>query len=180
MKDVGFVFFWSVSFIFVACTRHPRTCSLTQSYWKTLAFTYAHGASPVPLYWLLSRPSKWLETGSVLKIAQYMAKNSRDGAAREWVSVCVCKRETVVGLSMCMHTCVSHWRKKKMYWGGGREATEGWVTTSWFPTTSSSSFPSFLLLQFFFFWSLQLVPQHSGGGHVFLQSGGVKTSHIVR
>ena len=50
-------------------------------------FTYAHSPSPVPLYWLGSRPAKWLETGSGLKIAQYTAKNSHDGAVS--VSVCV-------------------------------------------------------------------------------------------
>lgn len=59
-------------------------------------FTYAHGPSLVPLYWLGSRPAKWLETGSGLKIAQYTAKNSHDRAVR----VCVC------GLPACVCVCV--------------------------------------------------------------------------
>lgn len=66
-------------------------------------FTYAHGPSPVPLYWLGSRPAKWLETGSGLKIAQYTAKNSHDGA----VSVCGCGCVCVCGLPACVYVCVS-------------------------------------------------------------------------
>lgn len=47
--------------------------------------------SPVPLYWLGSHPAKWLETGSGLKITQYTAKNSHDGAVsvRLWFA-CTC------------------------------------------------------------------------------------------
>lgn len=58
----------------------------THTFKHTLTLTYAHRVSPVPLYWLRSHPAKWLETGSGLKIAQYTAKNSHDGA----VSVCDC------------------------------------------------------------------------------------------